>query len=503
MSITPLNLKPSKQTKTTPTKSKLRDWRILVVDDEEEVHIVSRLILGKICYKGRGIEILSAYSAAEARRIIERENDIAVILLDVVMETDDAGLILVKVIREELGNDAVRIILRTGQPGQAPGEQIITNFDINDYKAKSELTAQKLFTTVVASMRSFETIVALEKNRMGLEKILDSTGELFKVDSLQSFASGVLMQLSSFLECQPNGIICVQADSSGLLDEGNCCDHLRILASSGEYASCIGYLKGENCSQEEMLKVMAQALRQEEMLKVMAQALRQEENKYSDKYTVLYLNTGGPQGTVALLHGGLGAADQADLKLLELFTSKIAIAMANALNYQKLVRAEEAATTDFLTGLDNRRQLLRIGTPLVAAAARANTPLAVAMLDIDHFKSVNDRWGHDAGDEVLKRVGELIKERFRTSDVSARFGGEEFCVVATGLSPEVAFDLFDGFRQQFEVEKFEFGGKKMSFTISIGVTLKVNNCLDSMISDADSLLYSAKDSGRNRVCVAE
>ena len=130
MNATPLKLKPSAP--CDRTTALLRDWRVLIVDDDVEVHAVTRLILGKMRFKGRGIELLSAHSAAQARSLLEKERDIAVVLLDVVMETDDAGLRLVSVIRKELGNVATRIILRTGQPGQAPEEQVIVDYDIND-----------------------------------------------------------------------------------------------------------------------------------------------------------------------------------------------------------------------------------------------------------------------------------------------------------------------------------------------------------------------------------
>ena len=125
MNATPLRFKPA--TSIQSNKPQMRDWRILVVDDDAEVHTVTRLILGKMRYKDRNIELLSAYSALEARAVMEKERDIAVVLLDVVMETDDAGLRLVKVIREELHNPSIRIILRTGQPGQAPEERVIVD----------------------------------------------------------------------------------------------------------------------------------------------------------------------------------------------------------------------------------------------------------------------------------------------------------------------------------------------------------------------------------------
>ena len=487
MNATPLKLKPAcPPASTTPL---LRDWRVLVVDDDVEVHAVTRLILGKMRYKGRGMELLSAHSAAEARRLLEREQGIAVILLDVVMETDDAGLRLVTAIREELGNVATRIILRTGQPGQAPEEQVIVDYDINDYKAKSELTAQKLFTTVVAALRSYETIVALDKTRKGLEKIIDSTSTLFQVHSLQQFAAGILTQLSAFLGCQPNGIIYVQYEPDKLHDSAAAGDGdgLRILASTGECITSATDGAGK-CNDPTMLEMVRQAL-------------RQQKNQLTDKYTVIYLDTGDTQATAVLLYGGLGAADENDKKLLEVFAAKISIALANALNYQKMMSAEQAATTDFLTGLNNRRQLLRLGVPLIAGAHRHGTPLAVAMLDIDHFKRINDTWGHDAGDEVLARIGQLLKTGFRSSDVVARFGGEEFCVIAPGLPPDGAFALFDAFRDRLSKETFAFDGESVAITISIGVSTVVIDNIDAMIAAADAQLYRSKQQGRNQVRV--
>ena len=485
MNATPLKLKPSAP--RDRTTALLRDWRVLIVDDDVEVHAVTRLILGKMRFKGRGIELLSAHSAAQARSLLEKERDIAVVLLDVVMETDDAGLRLVSVIRKELGNVATRIILRTGQPGQAPEEQVIVDYDINDYKAKSELTAQKLFTTVVAALRSYETIIALDKTYKGLEKILDSTSTLFNVHTLQQFAAGVLTQLSAFLGCKPNGIICVQYDPDKLHDSHPPSENVRVLVSTGKCYGCnMSEGEGAPCTDPEMLEVVRQAL-------------RQQKNQLTDEYTVLYLDTGDTRATAALLHGGLGEADESDRKLLELFSAKISIALANALTYQKMISAEQAATTDFLTGLNNRRQLLRLGLPMLASARRSATPLAVAMLDIDHFKRVNDTWGHDAGDEVLARIGQLLKASFRSSDIVARFGGEEFCILAPGLSPEEAFSLFDAFRLRLAEERFTFGGEQVAITISIGVSSDVVDSLDTMIAAADTQLYRAKERGRNRV----
>ena len=138
-------------------------WKIMLIDDEKEIHNVTKLALKDFTYEGRELVFVSAYSAQEARQLIESHPDTALILLDVVMETDHAGLTLAKYIRETLGNNFVRIILRTGQPGQAPEGTVIVDYDINDYKAKTELTTQKLFTTVVTALRSYRDITTLDK----------------------------------------------------------------------------------------------------------------------------------------------------------------------------------------------------------------------------------------------------------------------------------------------------------------------------------------------------
>jgi response regulator RpfG family c-di-GMP phosphodiesterase len=133
-------------------------WKILIVDDEEEVHHVTKMVLADIDFEGKKILFLHAYSGMEAKKILQTEEDIAVILLDVVMEEENAGLLLAQFIREELKNKMIRIILRTGQPGQAPEKQVIVEYDINDYKEKTELTSQKLFSTIIVAIRSFRDL---------------------------------------------------------------------------------------------------------------------------------------------------------------------------------------------------------------------------------------------------------------------------------------------------------------------------------------------------------
>ena len=154
-------------------------WKILIVDDEADVHSVTEYMLAGRSYEGRNFSFLHAYNGAEAEEMLAAHPDTAVVLLDVVMETDDSGLRLVRYIREELNNLAVRIILRTGQPGKAPATQVILDYDIDDYKEKTELTLEKMLVTVISALRCFALIKAMEEHRRGLRCIIEASSNIF------------------------------------------------------------------------------------------------------------------------------------------------------------------------------------------------------------------------------------------------------------------------------------------------------------------------------------
>jgi signal transduction histidine kinase len=137
-------------------------WPVLVVDDDPQVHDMTATLLRDFMFDGRSFDMIPATSASEAAQILAGRPDIPVVLLDVVMETHDAGLTLVRYIREVLDNRRIRIILRTGQPGEAPEREVITGWDVNDYKSKTELTAQKLFSALVGAVRAWRDIITIE-----------------------------------------------------------------------------------------------------------------------------------------------------------------------------------------------------------------------------------------------------------------------------------------------------------------------------------------------------
>ena len=208
-----------------------RRWKIAVIDDDAAVHEGTRFALSDYVLNGQTLEIVSAYSGAEGEKLMRENPDIAAVLLDVIMETDAAGLQLVEYIRNELKNETVCIILRTGQPGQAPERRVIVDYDINDYKAKTELTADKLFTSLTAALRSYQQLERMVQTRRGLEIIIDAASTLYDFKSMQRLAEGVLTQIASLLNVDCAGILVLRDGKDGKeLD-----DEFSVLAGSGCY----------------------------------------------------------------------------------------------------------------------------------------------------------------------------------------------------------------------------------------------------------------------------
>ncbi|MBI1206969.1 MAG: DUF3369 domain-containing protein [Azospirillum sp.] len=208
-------------------------WKLMISDDDDDVHVVSRLLLKDFSFEGRRLSFLSARTAEETRTLLSQHPDTAVLLLDVVMESTHAGLAVVHHIRNELKNPFVRIILRTGQPGQAPERQVVEEYDINDYKEKTELTAQKLITTVMAALRAYRDIQTLETSRKGLERIIASSSTLFQPQSPRRFSAGALNQLAGLIESRQAGApVPVSGLAARRFGSG-----FKVLAAIGDYAA--------------------------------------------------------------------------------------------------------------------------------------------------------------------------------------------------------------------------------------------------------------------------
>jgi len=352
-------------------------WKIAIIDDEPDVHRATQLALKNFQFEGKPLLFLSAYSGEEGKQLITSIHpDTALILLDVVMETHDAGLKMVHYIRNELRNPNIRIILRTGHPGEAPEESVILDYDINDYKLKVELTRQKLLTTAIAALRAYRDIMTIEQQRVELKDTL------------------------------------------------------------------------------EQLKQAQQALQQHAYwLEVM----------------------------VAERTAALSAANQ---------------------------KLHRLATLDGLTLVANRHRFDEYCQQQWPLLIKQQQPLSLILLDVDYFKQYNDCYGHQVGDDCLKRIARCIKDTIkRPTDLIARYGGEEFVVMLPHTTLKGATRLAKSILEAIARLNIPHAQSPISdrITVSLGVAClmpQVDIAIATLITSADKALYQAKGEGRNRYCTA-
>lgn len=229
-------------------------WKVMIIDDDLGVHELTSMVLRRFQFEGRGLDLVSGYSGEEAQRLMQQHPDTAILLLDVVMEREHAGLDVVRFVREGLKNRQVRIILRTGQPGVAPELEVITQYDINDYREKTELTQEKLLTAIVTGLRSFRDLTEVGKHNMGLETVVEATGSLLGVRSERALADAVLHSLETILLTVAGR--CCDLSPVGFAareEEGGCWS---IYAGQGSYGSMIGQSL-ETCASQEVMAMVA------------------------------------------------------------------------------------------------------------------------------------------------------------------------------------------------------------------------------------------------------
>jgi response regulator RpfG family c-di-GMP phosphodiesterase len=302
---------------TTPlTKSPLSScdqiqWKILIVDDDQEVHNVTKMALRRFTFDGKAVTFLSAYSAAQGKQLLSENTDIAVILLDVVMEEEDSGLQMARYIRTVLNNQLVRIILRTGQPGQAPEHKVVVEYDINDYKEKTELTTQKLHTTLVTALRSYRDMNIIEINRRSLKTIIQSSASMFELQSMSNFATGVLSQLVALLNVNPSALYC---NASGLAATKKGQNDFHVLAATGNYEPLIG-----TTIQHGMILIA---------LDDILTAFKQKKSLYfADRFVIYFCSKHGSENVIYI--DGIANLSIWDRDLIEIFCTNVSVAFDN------------------------------------------------------------------------------------------------------------------------------------------------------------------------------
>jgi diguanylate cyclase (GGDEF)-like protein len=393
-------------------------WQVLIVDDDPEIHSVTQLALSDLVVLGRRLEYLHAYSGKDACQLIEKNDDIVLVLLDVVMETDDAGLNVVKYIRETLQRKDIRIVLRTGQPGYAPEESVIKEYDINDYKTKTELTRRKLVTTVFAAIRSFQQIATVNENRQGLEKIVSGATELSSQHSLSTYSQSVLTQLRTLISDDITAVFC--ARGQGIIDN---IDDLSF------------YVLAQEGFDDNLINQKIDTLQDHQASKQVKACYLQQKHQYQDDSLNLYVAKGDFR---AVIHVKISSPlTEIQTQLLNVFITGVAVGYENVHLFQKLTNA---AYRDWLTNLPNRLEFVRL---LDNFAQNECKNTVAALIDINHFSDINDALGQDIGNQLLTAVGQRIQTMGCDCKL-ARVGADVFGIIgpADCLTPEKLIALF-------------------------------------------------------------
>lgn len=392
-----LTFADEEQANTAGESYEKEKWKIIIVDDEQEVHHLTRLVLSDFEFDGKRIDFISAYTEKEALRVIQDNPDTAIILLDVVMDQDDSGLRIVKYIREQLKYTSVRIILRTGQPGQAPEKMVITNYDINDYKEKTELTTQKLFTTIMAALRSYRDIMVIENNKVGLEKIINSSADLFELKSMKKFASGVLTQLTSILNLHKNALHC----NSFAVSKGQ--EEIYILAATGDY----------NPNENDRIQDVVPS----HVLKSIENTFRDKKGAFFDDHFTCYFQSKTGSENVIYFEGST-KLNEWNRYLIEIYCSNVSIAFENIYLNEEVEHSQKeiiftlgeiAETRSKETG----QHVKRVAEYSKLLALKYGIPEEEAEI-VRLASSMHDVGKVAVPDAILNKPGKLTLEEFET-----------------------------------------------------------------------------------------
>lgn len=380
-------------------------WKILLVDDEPDVHKVTEIVLRNFKFEGRPLEILNAYSGSEARTILQNHQDIAVALVDVVMESDDAGLNLVDHIRNETDNHRVRLVLRTGQPGQAPEEEVIQRYDIHDYKDKTELTRTKLHTLLYSTLRSYRDICLIEQQRDSLKNVISAITQVNESSTLKLFASAVLEQLVSLLHIRPNTLYCTIQSSADMSSS------LHVLAATGAMSPLMNEVNIDAIPSKPRQALM--------------DALGSHQSIYCPDYYVGYY--GAPGGSSKLLYVELEEKlDEDTHQLLEIYCSNVAS------TYHTLVLKEDVEATQreliYMLGEAVEKRSKETGGHVKRVALISELlAKAAGMSDFEANRIKLASPLHDLGkiaipDRILNKPGKLDADEWTVMQTHAELG---------------------------------------------------------------------------------
>lgn len=380
-----------------------KPWKILIADDDDEVHTITKLALSDYRYLGQPIEFLDSYDKQQTIQLLRSNTDLALVLLDVVMDEPNSGLEIVKFIRETLGESATRIVLRTGEPGSAPEKEVVTKFDINDYKEKTELTATKLFTTVHTSIKNYCDIRTISASRAGFTQIISEAADLYRLKENRTFIQTAIAQFVNLMQANPDVVL---LKSDGGLDAaafymGLPESHIKSIAGTGRFSS-LPEDHGESLLTESQMKTVLTASIQKRTIF--------EEGSLACTFTSDRL------GTFVLFFEGLGILENFDHSVVNVFLSHICRAMENSSLHKELSETQ----AEIINKLGEVVEFRSAETSIHVARVSRITKILSASLgwpqndveDISIAAVLHDLGKITVRDEILCKPGKLTPDEF-------------------------------------------------------------------------------------------
>lgn len=383
-----------------------KPWCILLVDDDAEVHAVTRLALKGFEFQGSELELLSAHSAQAGREIFSTRDDIALAIVDVVMETDHAGLDLVHYVRNTLENHRTRLVMRTGQPGQAPEDRVIREYDIDDYKEKTDLTIQKLRTLLYSKLRAYRDLCVIEYQRDGLARVLGATAMVQTAESLTVFASAVLDQLTSLLHLDKSALYCIILPNA----EGG--EHeTRTIAATGDF---VQYNADAAC--DNLPEIVS---------KRFAEVFAKKAGQHFDDAYVLYSAAKNGGGNLLYLKHAIELG-KLDRQLLEIYTQSVAITFENIHLQDDLRETQKELVFTLADAVEARTQktgahVKRVAMACEMLARMYGLPEAQVTL-IQNASPLHDIGKVAIPDAILHKPGKLNTDEWNLMQQHAQFG---------------------------------------------------------------------------------
>jgi len=359
---------------------------ILTVDDDESFQKSLAFTLRGIKILGMSIRHLQAYNYAEAAAVLSQNPGIEIAFFDVIMDTDDAGLRLVKTTREVLGLHTLRIVLLTGQPGIAPMQSLMTTFDINDYWTKTDLSSDRLRSVLISNHRAYLQVQEISRAKQGLQLIVASSDAIFASANYKDFSVRVLTEISKMLGDKCQDIVVVRSREGKLSD-------LVLVSGTGEYAK--------------FLEQNLSALQDEALVDALQSCMREGRSEYYSNYACLFFADEVSRVDHAAYLRVSRRLDSTEEELLRVFASNISSGLRNV---SLVSRLDHLAYEDELLQIPNKNTLLRILDQCMNR--QGSDRFKLILLDINGFSGINTSLGSAFGDSLLKFVARILKSLF-------------------------------------------------------------------------------------------